>query len=302
VKKFGGDWSEEKLDCVEKYICSYLQVMQNQRQWKLHYVDAFAGRGRQDLKSPTAISDIEMFFGDESESADTQEFLVGSAIRALRASSNSIRQFDRFLFIEANPSSCRELQSLVRSDFPGIEHRVEVRCADANAALHDYATTVDRTSTRSFVFLDPYGLEVRWDLVQCLAETEVCDVWYLFPLGGVIRMMTNDGQIPDSWRDRLTRVFGTDDWHEAFYKSNPQRSLFACNSERLLKDASTQQVIDYVRKRLRTVFADVSTAGILRNRKGAPLFALLLGVSNPSPKARQAALRIANHLIKDLNQ
>lgn len=277
--------------------------MQNQRQWKLHYVDAFAGRGGQALKSLTGISDIEMFFGDESEGADTQEFLVGSAIRALRASSDSVRQFDRFLFIETNPSSCRELQSLVQSDFPGIEHRVEVRCADANAALHDYATTVDRTSTRSLVFLDPYGLEVRWDLVRCLAETEVCDVWYLFPLGGVIRMMTNNGQIPDGWRFRLNLVFGTDDWYGSFYKPVPQLSLFGGNRDQaIFKEATTKQVTDFIRNRLITVFADVSTAGILRNKKGAPLFALLLGVSNPSPKARQAALRIANHLIKELNQ
>jgi len=46
----------------------------------------------------------------------------------------------------------------------------------------------------------------------------------------------------------------------------------------------------------------VSNAGILMNNKGAPLFALVLGVSSPSMAAQKAALRIANHLVKDLNQ
>jgi len=60
--------------------------------------------------------------------------------------------------------------------------------------------------------------------------------------------------------------------------------------------------VNFIRKRLKTIFPAVSNAGILRNGKGAPLFALVLGVSNPSLKAQRAALSIANHLVKDLNQ
>jgi len=46
---FGGPWSRLKLDCVESYAVAYLKVMQQQN-WSLHYVDAFAGQGRQQLK------------------------------------------------------------------------------------------------------------------------------------------------------------------------------------------------------------------------------------------------------------
>jgi len=302
VRKFGGTWSESKLDCVENYARAYLHVMQNQRWCTLDYVDAFAGRGKQALKSGSPTPASEAFFGDESERADTEEFLVGSAIRALSASAGSTRPFDSFLFIDADEPSCTELRGVVRSEFPALEHTVTVTCDDANSALEHYVDSADWSATRALVFLDPYGLEVDWNLIQKLAATKGCDVWYLFPLGGVIRMMTNSGEIPAAWSTMLDRLLGTHDWHGEFYKPNPQQSLFESDNEALLKDASTQHVVDYIRSRLSSVFPAVSDAGVLRNSKGAPLFALVLGVSSTSPAAQKAALAIANHLVKDLNQ
>ena len=306
MRKFGGSWSETKLDCVERYAQSYLQVMQKQQWYTLYYIDAFAGRGRQVLKlrsdSTTGIPEVESFFGDEAERADTEEFLVGSAIRALRASTSSIRSFDRFIFIDADKPSCGELETIVESDFPEIRDTVDVLCSDANTGLENYISKMDWTRTRALVFLDPYGLEVGWDLIERLAETGACDVWYLFPLNGVTRMMTKDGQMPDSWRMRLDRVFGTAEWYKEFYQPKQQQSLFGDEQARFFKDASTQQVTDYVRKRLLTAFSAVSNPGILKNGKGVPLFALLLGVSNPSKRAQAAALAIANHLVRELSQ
>jgi three-Cys-motif partner protein len=304
MRKFGGTWSESKLDCVEAYTHRYLQVMQNQRWYSLDYVDAFAGRGKQALRksSGSDAPEPESFFGDESERVDTQEFLVGSAIRALRASTSSTRSFDRFVFIDVDKPSCLELESIVLSDFHEIHDTVSVVCGNANAALGEYIEKVDWTHTRSLVFLDPYGLEVGWDLIMRLADTGACDVWYLFPLGGVIRMMTNDGQVPDTWRVRLDRVFGTNEWYDEFYRTSGQQSLFNDEASCRFKNASTDHVVDFIRKRLKTAFPAVSNAGILRNGKGVPLFALVLGVSNPSIAAQKAALGIANHLVKDLDQ
>jgi three-Cys-motif partner protein len=300
--EFGGRWSESKLDCVEAYAVSYLRVMQNQNWCDLEYVDAFAGRGRQVLRTtPVGVEDALGIFGDESEFATAEEFLTGSAIRALRASVASARGFDRFLFIEADQNSCDELADLVRHDFAGIESAVEITCGDANAALQCHLRNVDWSKRRGLVFLDPYGLEVGWDLLTELAATKACDVWYLFPLGGVIRMMTKSGEIPSAWSARLDELFGTHEWYSEFYASSTQQSLFEPDGEMLVRDASTRHVVDYVRRRLGDAFSAVSNAAVLRNTKGAPLFALVLGVSNPSPKARNKALAIANHLVKGLS-
>ena len=45
-KKWGGKWTEEKLDAFEKYVRAYLTIMNNYRDvygWKLLYFDGFAG-------------------------------------------------------------------------------------------------------------------------------------------------------------------------------------------------------------------------------------------------------------------
>ncbi len=36
MRRFGGTWSESKLDCVERYVAAYLRVMQNQSWYTLH--------------------------------------------------------------------------------------------------------------------------------------------------------------------------------------------------------------------------------------------------------------------------
>lgn len=306
MRQFGGTWSESKLDCVERYVAAYLRVMQKQSRYALHYVDAFAGEGRQTLRTAASASvaatELWSFFGDESERVDTEEFLIGSAIRALIASSKSTRSFDRFVFMDVDEPSCRELESIVSSYFPELQPTVTVVCGDANDALDQYTANTDWAKTRSVVFLDPYGLEVRWSTIQRLAGTGACDVWYLFPLGGVMRMMTNSGQVRDAWRSRLDKVFGTSDWYGEFYRSSRQRSLLDSDEDCPVKDASTEHVVKYIRERLQVAFPAVSNAGILRNSKGAPLFALVMGVSSHSSAAQSAAIRIANHIVKGLDR
>jgi three-Cys-motif partner protein len=306
MRQFGGTWSETKLDCVERYVTAYLRVMQNQARYTLHYVDAFAGRGKQALKSASDATadaaELDSFFGDEAERADATEFLVGSAVRALAASSKSTRSFDRFVFVDVDEASCQELESLISSDFPQLRHAVSILCHDANGALDEYVAHNNWANVRAVVFLDPFGLEATWETIGCLAGTGACDVWYLFPLGGVMRMMTNDGQVPDAWRRRLDRVFGTPDWYREFYRPSGQQSLLEDEQGGVLKDASTRHVVGYIRQRLQAVFPAVSNAGILRNGKSAPLFALVLGVSSRSHAAQRAALNIANHLVRDLGQ
>lgn len=305
MRQFGGSWSQSKLDLVEQYAVGYLRVMQNQAWAQLHYVDAFAGRGRQTMKSRAdtspGLQEIDSFFGDESDRAETEAFLMGSALRAIGASESSARAFDRFTLIDAHRASCEELRSAIAQDFPDSAARVDVVCDDANAALRGYIESIDWHRSRALVFLDPYGLEVDWTTIISLAQTEACDVWYLFPLGGVIRMMVNDGEIPAQWQSRLDGLFGTHDWFDEFYSVTSVPTLFDADEERIQKDASTEHVVEYVRARLKTAFPAVSEPGILRNRTGFPLFALIMGVSNPGPQPRASALRIANHLVKGLS-
>jgi three-Cys-motif partner protein len=299
MPSFGGAWTKAKLDCVEEYASRYLQVMRKQHWATLHYVDAFAGSGKRELGGGADSGqtlEVESLFGSQDDTKEVQGFHRGSVLRALEASASSSRQFDQFLFIDAHRPSCEDLRKTISLEYPHLLDSIDVRCQDANLALAEYLQKTDWSTTRSLVFLDPFGLEVQWETIKALAATQACDVWYLFPLGGMIRMMENSGKIPDLWRSRLDELLGTPQWYDEFYRI--ERTLFG---ERLLKDASTSHILDYVRNRLRQAFPAVSKAGILRNSKGFPLFALMLAVANPSPRAMRTALSIGNHLVKGLS-
>lgn len=297
--KFGGPWSEIKLACVEEYTRAYLNVMKN-KPWRLHYVDAFAGSGLQKVKNTAHGGEpIASLFGDGQEDQDAARlFIEGSPIRAIRASSDASRGFDEFVFVDANSRACGDLQSRIASEFAGPLPEMHFLNEDANAFLLRYAAQYDRLRCRSLVFLDPFGCEVAWDTVEALGRTQACDVWYLFPLSGAIRMMTHSGQIDPTWESTLDAIFGSHEWRDHFYETVTQETLFG-DVEETRRDAAPPKVVDYVVSRLRSVFADVGEPAVLRNSHNSPMFALVFAVANPA--AKKVALRIANHLTRKLN-
>lgn len=66
--KFGGPWTEQKLECVSAYLQEYTKIMNNYN-FHFAYIDAFAGIGHRELKREDDIA--------------IQRFLSGSARRAL---------------------------------------------------------------------------------------------------------------------------------------------------------------------------------------------------------------------------
>ena len=301
---FGGPWSRLKLDCVESYAVAYLKVMQQQN-WSLHYVDAFAGQGRQQFKLVASDSDSQsenqasFEFLDQAEDEARFEFLEGSALRTLKVSNEATRGFDRFVFIEASRKAKEQLAQRALVEWPAQAAKIQLLKDDANDAIADYVKNTNWAKTRALVFLDPFGLQVRWRTIEELAQTRACDVWYLFPIGGVIRMLPSSGQMDPMWELKLDTLFGTTDWREAFYADNIQGDLFGDASR--IKNANETKILSYIKDRMRSVFAGISDFAILRNSMGYPMFALLMGVTNPSPRAVSSALRISNHLIANLN-
>lgn len=137
---FGGPWSRLKLDCVESYAVAYLKVMQQQN-WSLHYVDAFAGQGRQQLKlvasHPDSQSENQASFDflDQAEDEARLEFLEGSTLRALKVSDEATREFDRFIFIEASRKAKEKLAQHALVEWPTQAAKIELLKDDANGAI-----------------------------------------------------------------------------------------------------------------------------------------------------------------------
>jgi hypothetical protein len=101
------------------------------------------------------------------------------------------------------------------------------------------------------------------------------------------------------WEAKLDTLFGTTDWRYEFYAENTQGELFG-NASRI-KSANETKILSYIKNRMQTVFAGITDFAILHNSLGYPMFALLMSVTNPSPREISSALRISNHLIANLN-
>lgn len=154
---------------------------------------------------------------------------------------------------------------------------------------------------RAVLFLDPYGMQVDWNTLEAVAQTQAVDLWLLFPLGiGVNRLLTRSGDIPVPWRQKLDAFLGTEDWYDEFYRvaTEPQDTLFPRDEDRITK-ASLETIGRYFVDRLRTIFPGVADEpGVLRNKSNNPLYLFCFAAANEN--GAPTALRIANHLLRDL--
>lgn len=284
--KFGGNWTAEKLDSVGKYLKAYTTALKS-KPFHLIYIDAFAGSGycgKQDGIEP----DIPAI--PELAADDTTEFLRGSTRVALDVEP----PFAEYIFIDRDPTNCIALDKL-RDEYPDKKDSIRIAREDANSLLKRMANDNWRNK-RAVLFLDPYGMQVEWATIQSIARTKSIDVWYLFPLAAVNRLLRKDADIGEAERKRLDYLFGTTDWADAFYRSEKELSLFG-EYEITEKTATFDSIKDYVIKRLQSEFPGVAENPlILRNSRNSPLFLLCFAASNE--KGAPIAIRIAQHILR----
>ena len=287
-KKFGGVWTEEKLDGVRKYLTAYATIMRKQP-FRFAYIDAFAGTGYRTLKE--SDNSTELMFPEMAES-EVQGFLDGSARVALEVEP----QFDKYIFIEKDKNRFSELQKL-NDDFPHLSDRIEIVQADGNTHVQKLCS-YDWLGTRrrAVLFLDPYGMEVKWQTIEAIANTKAIDLWLLFPLGvAVNRLLRKDSQIGDSIRKTLNEFFGTADWFDEFYNEE-DASLFE-NSSKLSKVADWDAIENYFIERLDSIFVKVADNPLrLYNSHNNPLYLLCFAAGNP--KGASTAVRIAQDILR----
>src|SRR5665647_3789618 len=132
MQTYGGVWTTQKLDVVEKYLDFYTTALRNQY-FKLAYIDAFSGSGNVELNNGQVID--------------------GSALRALKY------PFDRYYFFDKEKQHCDALDEKVKGSFP--DKNVMIANTDCNELL----TTIDKFEWinerwRGVIFLDPYAMNL----------------------------------------------------------------------------------------------------------------------------------------------
>ena len=134
--------------------------------------------------------------------------------------------------------------------------------------------------------------------VKLIAATKAIDLWYLFPIGSVNRLLEKRQCQHGGFADCLDRTLGAQDWREEFYGPSATPSLFGGDHDQIEKDASFEAIGRYIIARLRSIFAGVvDVPYIFKNSKNTPLYMLCFAVGNPNPKAKSTALNIARDIL-----
>lgn len=286
---FGGAWTTEKLDILTNYINAYTNALKGQKFNKI-YIDAFAGTGYRTPKQKVSTQGV--LIKSENNEIDAR-FLSGSARIALQATT----PFDRYIFIEKNTKRCKGLNAL-KAEFPELADRITIIKADANQILTDLCSDLTN-NCRALLFLDPYGMQVGWDTIKKIAESQKIDLWYLFGLGGGLnRLLKNDGKITPMQKQTISNVLGTTDWFEEFYKPRQEIGLWDDVALGYDKVVNPKAIGNYLVKRLATTFPGVAkNPRYLVNTKNSPLYLFCFAVSNPNSRAISLALKIAESIL-----
>ncbi|MGB2753488.1 MAG: three-Cys-motif partner protein TcmP [Phycisphaerae bacterium] len=285
---FGSGWTEKKLNILAAYLSKYNTVLKKQSFTRV-YLDAFAGTGyRKKREREFAVRGI---FADIEEE-EPQRFLKGSAKRSLEVEP----PFHKYIFVESDPAKVRALTRL-KQEHKSKAGAITIVKDDANKFVRKYCRAENWRTTRAVVFLDPFATEVAWTTIKAVASTRAIDVWILFPLMAINRLLAKDPQ-KACW-DRLTDVFGTEEWFERFYSTSRRNTIFGKPLKVIRKRCNFRQIGEFYRERLQAIFAGVcQKPTVFRNSRRSPLFQLFFAAGNA--RGAPIALRIADHLLRNI--
>lgn len=243
-----GYWSELKLEIVEKYGAAYTKAFANTRNLKKYYIDAFSGAG-------------------VHVSRKTKVAVDGSPARALKITP----PFDAFYFIDLNADKTDYLRSLC-----GDRSDVHIHTGDCNEYLtRELLPTIQYTKfNRALCLLDPYGLDLDWDVIRQAGQSEAVDMFLNFPVMDMNRnaIWRNPDKAPAGGVDRMNKFWGDNSWRRAAYVEARQGNFFG---PELVKQGN-EEIVAAFRQRLNKVagFDFVPEPLPMRNSRKAVVYYL----------------------------
>ena len=267
-----GPWAREKLQALDEYLSFYTTALKNQTHWvkSLTFVDAFAGAGHARVRKTARASGMESLLAAvETEPIDqgTEEYIRGSPRVAL----DIPHRFSRYVFIERDPDRADELKQL-RAEY-GESCRIDVRQGSAQHELEALLKDdLGQPGHLGVIFLDPFGMQVPWEMVERLAATRRIEVIVNFALGMAIqRLLTRSTELRPGWREALNRFFGSPDWYGQVYEEKVD--LLGSSVQKRV-DAG-KRLLGWYRMRLKVAFGHVSSARLIKNTRGGHLYYLI---------------------------
>ncbi len=156
---------------------------------------------------------------------------------------------------------------------------VEGDCNDV--ILRDVVPVVRRErQARGFVFLDPFGMQLRWEVIAAIAETQALEVVLNFPTMALNRagLPTGAGALTSDHMRRMNAIWGSEGWRDALYGRRP--GLWGEVEVKHGPAGAEHLGRLFAEQRLSTVFPHVSEPLVIRNSRNAGLYCLIFAGPN----------------------
>lgn len=269
-----GEWAEEKLECLAKYLEAYTTIMRKQDWATSFYFDAFAGGGISELRSNEKIDPEDVFLHPFKLDPVEKKYIEGSPKRAL-----SIKHpFSKYFFVEKNSNRVKQLKSL-SAEF-SQNRQIEIIQGDALEAIKEFLHDPRNNwvKCRAVMFLDPFGMQVPWKIIEEIARTGAIEILINFPVGMAIqRLLPNSGNISKATKAKLDAYFGTNGWRQIVYEARP--NLFGEIDEKKVEESS-KKLATWYQSRLKGIFGHSPKPRLIKNPHGTHLYYLIFAGPN----------------------
>jgi three-Cys-motif partner protein len=239
-----GYWSEIKLEIIRDYASAYSRIL-NSKKLPHIYIDAFSGAGTHIAKT-------------------TGQFVPGSPTNAL----NVQPPFREYHFIDMDAAKADFLRKSV-----GTRQDVHIYSGDCNQVLIDriFPTLKFESYRRALCLLDPYGLNLKWQVVFHAGQLGTIDMFLNFPVMGMNRnvLWKSPERVAPAQIARFDEFWGDRSWEQAAYSTTG--NLFGFPEKE-----SNESIAVAFQKRLIDVagFKHVPTPLPMRNSVGATVYYL----------------------------
>lgn len=249
-----GDWTEAKLEILQKYATAYSKILSTRANPGLThvYIDGFAGYGLH-------------------VSERTHGLVKGSPLVALSVTP----QFKAYHFVDLGAKKVQSLETLV-----GQREDVCIYKGDCNRILLEkvFPQVQFKDFRRGLCLLDPYGLHLEWAVLKEAGQMKTLDVFLNFPIMDInMNVLKKDPKAIDPKQAaRMTAFWGDDSWRAAAYPTD--QNLFGDEEK-----TTNEGLVKAFRERLKEVagFACVPQPVPMKNKKRATVYYLFFASAAP---------------------
>ncbi len=201
--------------------------------------------------------------------------------------------FDWYYFVDITPQNITEIDKLKLEITQIDPKRIIPRCADCNEQIPKLANTLKKEKHAALIFLDPFGMQVEWEMIAKLKNTR-SDIWLLIPSGVAInRLLPRTGQIKNE--KKLESFFGLPitEIYDFFYSKREKFTLFGMETKIDKISKPVEGIVELYKKQLGTIWKHISPNPlILKNSRNTSIYHFLFASNNP------VALKIASQIIE----